>query len=35
MESDFQKKTYFFKDGYTLTAKIGDMISKGGVYATK
>lgn len=34
LESDFQKKTYLLKEGYTCTVKKGEILAKGGVYAT-
>ncbi len=35
VHSDFQKKTYLYKEWYTVTAKKGDAMAKWWVYATK
>jgi DNA-directed RNA polymerase subunit beta' len=33
--SDIQKKIYIIKDGYKATVKVGDILAKGGNFATK
>ena len=33
--SDYQKKTYAIKDGYTVSVKKNEQLAKGGVYAVK
>ena len=35
MTSDFQKKTYVIKEGYTVAVKKGEKLIKGGVFAVK